>query len=322
MPRKNHILKTIGWLGEFQRLRFYRVLASLLFSATSHAIIYAPIGTLRLSNNGVLSTAVTFGSPGLTILGYGGSQINGGSAAGLQASFPFTSSEDKRVSGWNFGFGVGSSETAIVDDKLFSPGLYYLEFAIGRGTAIPLLDRDTGIRGFMEFFYRDDRLRSSDRSQSIFSLLETKFPIHQYSAGIRIGAGNDLNGSGLVEQAPPKISFRFFYGLYVPLSNQTTAMNISSESYVKCWSKIVSCGLSVEYLYFWPNKRNLSSTLNFRNFLSYGPSIKAQWSRKYDFKIKGYWTYIQGDSNLDGTQIRQTVISKDPGVAAQFSVAF
>lgn len=255
--------------------------------------------------------------------GYSGGARSGGSAGALSAAFPLSApSDSKRLSGWSLGFAGGLSQSAHLEGQFFSPGLYFYEVMLGRGTTFPLLEKNSGIRGFMEFAIRNDRSRSEKLNAPVFKILNRSFPKHQYSLAVRMGATQDLEGDGLVEQRATWISYRLIYSFYVPLSRQLPLMTAHAAAYVRCGFSGFSCGLAGDFMHIWPNKKNYDSTLDLREYFAIGPALRLAIAKRYAVKAQVYWNYYYGATGTGTEKVHQTHFSKSPAGEMDFSVAF
>ncbi len=312
--------------GDYNQKKFLLpIFFGLLFAERlSAGTIYAPTSTYRLSQKGILQPALEFGQGGVRTQGIVGGARSGGSAVGLSAAFPFShESDSKRLSGWSWGLAGGLSESSYLREELFSPGLYYYEAMLGRGTTFPALERNTGMRGFLEFGIRNDRSRSEDKNAPTFQELGRVFPRHRYSLAVRMGATQALEGTGPVEQMPAKISYRLVYSFYWPLSNQVPAMTLNTGALIRCGIPGLACGLMADFMHLWPNKkRDSKATLDLRDYFAVGPALRLHLGKRYALNGQVYWNFHYGAAGTASSKMHHSVSSKSPSGELDMSIAF
>lgn len=315
MPLINYYLHS-----KAKQLAFFKSALFALFFLTvssGHALIYAPVSGLRMQSAGNLSTALDLGRPGVSTRFQAGSAESGGNAFAVRGAFPILGSETARVAGWSFGLAGGISETSLVPGRIFWPGIYYWELSLGRGTTFPMFEKGSGLRGFMEVAFREERLRGSPLNNEALNDLNIRFPDKAFSTSIRMGAHSDLSGNGIVQQKEARPGFRLQSSINFSHSDQPFYLAFDGRLQWRCHGSTVGCGVSGVYLFAVQNQFDKSSA-ELRHFISLGPTISAVIAKTYYVDLSVAWTYTKGLRQ----DTPQTVTSKLPSVQANFSIPF
>lgn len=270
-----------------------------------------------MQSAGNLSTALDLGRPGVSTRFQAGSAESGGNAFAVRGAFPILGSETARVAGWSFGLAGGISETSLAPGRIFWPGIYYWELSLGRGTTFPLFEKGSGLRGFMEVAFREERLRGSPLNNEALNDLNIRFPDKAFSTSIRMGAHSDLSGNGIVQQKEARPGFRLQSSINFSHSDQPFYLAFDGRLQWRCHGSTVGCGVSGVYLFAVQNQFDKSSA-ELRHFISLGPTISAIIAKKYYVDLSLAWTYTKGLRQ----DTPQTVTSKMPSVQANFSIPF
>ena len=281
------------------------------------ALVYAPITALRMQSAGNLSTALDLGRPGASFRSLAGSSETGGSAVAVHAAFPFLGSSDARLAGWSFGLAGGLSEASYAPNRIFWPGIYFWELSLGRGTTVPFFEKGSGLRGFMEVAFREERLRGSPLNVDALEASGITFPNRAFSTAIRIGAHSALEGDGIVQQKAPRPAFRLQSSVNFSHSDQPFYLSFDGKLQWRCHSDWVGCGVSALYIFAVKNQFAAASQ-ELRHLISGGPTLSALFARRYLIEIHLGWLYTKG-LRLD---VPQTVTPSAPFVQTNFSLPF
>src|SRR5690606_4392774 len=109
-------------------------------------------------SSAIFAPTVTMRRLGLSFHGKLSSPEAGGSGFAITGAFPLGNNKEARSSGWAWGIAAGLLPYSQDLPKLSSAGIYFWELMLGRGTVYSeAIERDTGLRGFMEFSLRNQR---------------------------------------------------------------------------------------------------------------------------------------------------------------------
>lgn len=188
---------------------------------------------------------------------------------------------------------------------------------IGRGSTEPLFEKGSGLRGFMEIAFREERLRASTANSAGFQRIGQIYPRKAVSTVLRIGAKTDLGGNGLVQQKGPNPGFSVQSSLNFSHSNQPFYLSFDSQTLWKCGSPRVSCGAALLYLFTMKSEFQ-SAVPELRHFATLGPVVNVSFAKRYYLGMQISWSYLKGQTNMTG----ETVTAAAPFVQSTFTVAF
>ena len=199
---------------------------------------------------------------------------------------PFTT----RSSGWTAGFGAGIAETNYQPGRYFSPGLYFWELMLGRGTYDIEPELDSGLRGYLEFAIRDERPRVNATYSEVVTLLNRDIPDNDRSLILRIGVeGGGRVGSGFVEQKARRNSIGIHLGIHLPLvSRHAVLLSVATRYTVLCYDDWILCGASLDLAHS-QNPEHSDAYQDVENSLSTGPVVNFIVKKKYLLRAQLQW---------------------------------
>ncbi len=284
------------------------------------ATLLMPLPQLN-GQNGIFGPSLTLASNGIQAQTHAGGARVGSSFANLKGAFPLESSEQARISGWSWGVAVGASHYAYVPGVILVPSTYYWEVAAGRGTTELPTGGQSGIRGYFEVAFRDQRpKRENDLNQA---LNETQGHIEEHASSlvIRMGAGNDFAAEGLVEQKAPKISYRLEGAVYLPMAKYNRLyLSLQGKALTDCRIAGLGCGLVLNFLQS-SNAEGIGSTAELYRHIAYGPMAEYRWNGRYAVAALMQWNWLVGTvdkKNKIRTNIHSAIPSFDLSAMMSF----
>jgi len=255
--------------------------------------VYSPHGT-ELIYPGILQNTTTLGHYGVALNGRIGTQRNDSSAFALAGSFPlsFRFKEDDRNSGWAFGFAAGISEYVYEPQLLLSPGLYFWEFMIGRGSNHSDRNIRTGLLGFFEVTIKDERPNTKGDQAKVLSDHNRIVEEHRYSLNFRMGTSFSPLGDGLVRQKAGRFSSSLFFNASLPLQNDELRGSIHYQGLFKTWRNLITI-FDLGVFGSYSTNRTLDEADDLKSLIFWGPRLEYRFSRQ-SFSLGAQWKHFQG----------------------------
>jgi|GEM_PF-3568123 len=244
-----------------------------------------------IEQEGLLQPSVLLGKPGFTLEGLGSSgRIP--SRFSVAGAFPLFSQESLRGSGWMWSVRAGITDYVYDPDVVFAAGHYYFEAGLGRGTAAPLFEDRSGLRGYMELSFRSERPRFTRKVAEVAQLLDADVRDKKNFVSLKIGAGSSLDSDGLVRQKPGNWGNRVQTQIYLPLGDHgASVINVTLQGYRLCPTQAWLCGVHLSYQHHYdisegPSFEDLSDVA--------GLGIFANYYQREDYNIgtRLTWPYI------------------------------
>jgi len=268
------------------------------WSSNTHAnTLVIPYPAL-IEEEGMLQPSVLLGKPGFTFEGILATERIP-SRLTIAGAFPLLKQDTLRGSGWMWAIRSGLTDSIYEEGKVFAAGHYFLEAGLGRGTAVPLFEAGTGLRGYMEMSFRSDRPKLSPTVREIASALNRNIQDNKMFLSVKIGAGSAHDAEGIVMQKPSTWGFRIQSQIYLPILRKGgSILNFVGQSYRSCWGPKWLCGFQLSYQHHYETKREalyeeLSDLGSLGGFLSYYLKEDIIYSARIS------WAYI-GNSNHKG----------------------
>jgi hypothetical protein len=250
-------------LNYFKRTSFSILAFSTLgLAAKPDTILYAPLAGVH-QNQALFEPVLFMESTPSSFSSYIGDARNGGSGMVGNILLPLTPAkngdQNKRANGWAVGAASGYQRDALQANDIFVPGFFYFEGAAGRATTEPWTVAGTGLRGYFEFAFRNQRPSQTPRQQNRLTLVSQTIPDDNYFIVVRIGASSDAQGSGIVTQKPGKLSWAVQTALYAPLKNKQGYATFKLSPYGLCFGSRFYCGLHLQYVNLFKGIRKPNS---------------------------------------------------------------
>jgi hypothetical protein len=251
-----------------------------------------------LEEEGMLQPSVLLGKPGFTFEGVLSSERTP-SRLTLAGAFPLMKQDTLRGSGWMWALRSGITDSIYEEGKVFAAGQYFLEAGLGRGTASPLFEAKTGLRGFMELSFRNDRPKLSPAVRDIAGKLNREIQANKMFLSIKIGAGSAHDAEGIVAQPPSQWALRLQSQIYLPIKSEgASILNVVGQTYRACWSQIWLCGFQASFQHHYEVKQgSLYEELSDVAGLSAFVSLYLKEDIVYTTRVS--WPYI-GNSRHEG----------------------
>lgn len=320
---------------------FGRVLLSLISISLSATAIAADVPLVDLFPNlvhsqGILWPSLILGSEGVTITGQVARARAGSNQLKLEGAFPLERSDNPRLSGWSWGFSLASTLSGVEmqDDKVavLSPGTYAWELALGRGTTDLESGGQAGIRGYFEVAFRDQRLSGTEDLSSTVRTFQNSLGLrdHNRFVSVRIGAGVDAAGTGLVEQKPPSWTWMFTSAMHFGVGQPIDRVYFSAaaaiqKSLLRPWLQLGS-----QLGYF--QSSNAVVTVDhseIRHKMTAGLTAEATWAEKRSVRVSALWTWARaiqiesvGTDSINVTTSTTNLVSGVPALNVGCMVAF
>lgn len=270
------------------------VLSSLSSEAKTLVVPYPGL----IEQEGLLQPSVLLGKPGLSLEALA-SRGPIPSRFSVGGAFPLFKQNTLRESGWMWGLRAGATEFVYQEENVFAAGQYYFELGLGRGTAAPIFEDRSGLRGYMEFSFRTERPRYSPRVSEVSSYLGTRVLDRKNFVSIKIGAGSSLDAEGLVLQKPGSWGNRVQMQVYLPVTDKSgSVVNLMVQGYRRCPSERWLCGWHLSYQHHYETSQGdrydeLSDLV--------GAGVFLNFYEREDFNIstRVTWTYV-GNASQKG----------------------
>jgi hypothetical protein len=291
----------------FKRTAIFVVIFALMSCAARAAEIFIPFSGLSQQYPSVMGSSIAMGRLGMTVYGQGAVAKSGNSLFSITGAFPLRGRDNIRQSGWAWGVGAGISDTTQIPGKLLAPGNYFWELLIGRGTVLLSDLVDSGLRGYFEFGYRDDRPRRDAKTSAALSNIEREVPDHNNSLVLRFGTAVDAKGEGLVAQKIGWPLWALNVSFVLPVINQhPVVIDVHTHALARCYGDSFTCGLGFEYQYLRDTVETpLSEDLETR--YSIGPRAVFQF-KNYRAGLDVRWVLLASNfmSLGSGTPLART----------------
>lgn len=235
------------------------------------------------------------------------------SALSLHAALPFGSRKQEiRASGWAWGIGGGVSDYLNKGDRILAPSIYFWDLMIGRGTNEADLGSNTGLLGFFEIGFRDERPNYLNDQRQVLHDADRMLPEHRHSFNFRMGARFHPLGEGLVEQHPRHFSTSTYVLVSAPYKSTEwrSQVNFDILARVNSW-----------YILSWENsifksfdKKRVYIVDDVKHVFSMGLKNDFYFSPRSLFQLGFNWKYLRGSE--------RHYISPWPTLVANFNLAF
>ncbi|MEO5666424.1 MAG: hypothetical protein ABIR96_00045 [Bdellovibrionota bacterium] len=230
-----------------------------------------------LEQEGLLQPSVLLGKPGFSMEGLASNGVLP-SRFSVAGAFPLFSQTTLRGSGWMWAVRTGITDYTYDPGTLFAAGHYSLEVGLGRGTAAPLFEDRSGLRGYMELSLRTERARYDRRVTEISQTLGNEVRDKKTFVSLKIGAGSSLDSEGLVNQKPGTWGNRVQMQVYLPMlptsDHAGKLANLMVQGYRLCPTQVWLCGWQLSYHHNFKTVRGanfeeLSDLAGFGIFVNY-----------------------------------------------------
>jgi hypothetical protein len=283
----------VGAATTFWRRSLAVGLFSLLSFSSSASTLFVPLGQLTRTSS-ILSPSLTLGKSGLQVSGQLAAARSGASYWDARGAFPLESSEEARISGWSWGVAAGSTLFSYVPGVILQPSTYYWEIMMGRGTTEFPAGGESGLRGYLEVALRDQRPQRSNELNQALNDTQGSIEEHATSLAIRMGAGSDFAGEGLVDQKAPTVAYQIEGGIYLPMAKYNRLyLTLQVKAQTACGSEKIGCGLALYFLQS-SNAEGIGSTAELYRQVSYGPIAQYRWNDKYALTTQFLWNWSVG----------------------------
>ena len=285
----------------------------IVFCGTAHAsTVLIPLPNLPW-NGAILSPGLILGKSGVHVSSHGGNARSGGSFWNLRGAFPLESSDEARISGWVWGFGVGTTLYGHVPGVVLVPSTYFWEIMAGRGTTEIPTGGGSGIRGYLEVALRDQRPQRDNQLNTALNEMGAQVEEHSTSLAIRMGATSDFAGLGLVEQHPPRISYRIESSVYLPMADyKRLYLTLQTEALTACGMAGLGCGVAIHFMQS-SNAQKMGSAAELYRHIAYGGLVEYRWRERYALTALVQWNWLIGNDGGKNarTHLRSSVPSLD-----------
>jgi hypothetical protein len=244
-----------------------------------------------IEQEGLLQPSVILGKAGFSFEGVVIAK-NLPSRLTIAGAFPLFDQSTLRGSGWMWAIRSGVTDFVNEENRFFAAGHYFMELGLGRGTSAPEHERSSGLRGYMEFSFRNERPKFSPAVEEVAQSLNRSIRTNKYFLSIKMGAGSAHDSQGLVQQKPGPVAFRVQSQIYLPFKNAGgSILNLTAQAYRKCFLESWLCGLDSSYQHHYEVKSNdlyeeLSDLASVGAFLSY------YQKEDLSFTTRIAWPYI------------------------------
>ena len=298
------LLKTISKL-------FFGLLP-VLAQAQHREIFYTQ--NLELLYPGILNNATSLGHYGIGINGQVAIQHNDSSAFALTGAFPLGSrKQDIRSSGWAWGFAGGYSSKEHVTGRIASPSQYFWELMLGRGSNAADMGYETGLLGFLELSFKDERPNNEKGQLKFLDGIARTMKQHHYSLNLRMGSSFSPFGKGLVIQKPGNFSSSLFFHLGVPIKNDEWRASSIAQGIYHCATRVL-CIFEFGALGSFGSKKVTDKYADdFLLALFAGPRLEYRRERHL-FALNARWKYFFGAN--------ERYIRGSPAIILQYQGAF
>ena len=242
---------------KFLIFRSSSILASLLFlSPCAFAkTLMIPLPN-ALNDEAALLPSIMLGEPGFSF----DSALHANSlpsTLSMGAALPFSKSSDARSAGWMWALKAGISDFNYVADKIFYPGSYFYEIALGRGTASDDAEFYKGLRGYMEVSLRTERPKFTPNSNLIASNLGINLQDNQLYLGIKMGTASSSSVLPVIGQTQSRISYQVRSQFLFPIKNTSYSLwKVDVEGQISCVESSLSCGFSIGHVHINNTSKN------------------------------------------------------------------
>jgi hypothetical protein len=264
-----------------------------------------------IEQEGLLQPSVLLGKPGFTLEGIGSTDLIP-SRISVAGAFPLFNQDSLRASGWMWAVRAGVSEMLHNEGRAFAAGQYFLEAGLGRGTAAPLFEDRSGLRGYMEMSFRTDRPRINPRMTAIAQSLGADVRDKLAFVSLKIGAGSSLDAEGLVKQKPGTWGNRVQSQVYLPTTPHGGAvLNFLVEGYRLCGSASWLCGWHVSYQHHYETTQTADYD-ELSDLAGVGLLVNYYAREDYNLSSRVTWKFVGNahQHGFDAVPLLQLLLTK------------
>lgn len=203
--------------------------------------------------------------------------------------------ETTRNSGWVWGLGGGVTDFLYNRQKLLAPSFYFWEIMLGRGTNAEDMGFDTGLLGFFETSFRDERPDYQRDLRQVLADNTRSLPEHRRSVNIRIGASFSPYGNGIVEQHGRRFSTSFYYHLQIPHKAPEWRSSINLDFLLRINSWLLLVMPNSFFAAFNDKKNDVVDDLKY--ITSTGVKGNFYFNRRNLLEIGFEWKYLRASQN-------------------------
>jgi hypothetical protein len=217
------------------------------------------------------------------------------SGLSFHSAFPLgPRKQNMRSSGWAWGVGGGITDYLNKQDRILAPSIYFWEFMLGRGTNEADLGSNTGLLGFFEVSFRDERPNHMNDQRQVIYDNNRHLPEHRHSFNLRIGASFHPFGEGLVEQHARKISSLLYFHFSLPYKASDWRSNLHFDLLGRANSWLLLAWEN-SLLASFADKRN--DVIDDAKYV-YGSGIRADFylSSRNLLQLGFIWKYFKGSA--------------------------